>query len=130
MYRKRYNMHAPERIFQGLMLMMLLSLLQPMNSLAGSPQKGLVRSGVMEIEGKTDHSIVVSERTFSVIEATSVFDESGKRINLDDLAVPCTAKIEYQLRMDSSPLCLKIQVKELRSSSRRDWSSSDYERTK
>ncbi len=69
---------------------------------------GLVRSGSMTIEGKSDDAVIVSERHFVVTEATTILDINGNRIRLSDLPIPCEGEIQYQLRMDQDPLCLKI----------------------
>ena len=123
---KLYKLHCSERIYAGFILLMFFSLLQPLGSAIGSSH-AVTRSAVMTIMGKTSDAVISSERHFLVSESTVIFDESGQRIGLDDLAVPCTAQVKYQLRMDKSPLCLKIYVKKLENVSRREWSSSDHE---
>lgn len=111
----------------GLIVMMILLLLQPAIGLAGSTSKGPTISDTLDITGKSNHAVIVLERNFVVSESTSIFDKSGKEIGLDDLAVPCTAEIEYQLRMDQDPLCITIRVKKLLSGATPYWSSSEHE---
>ena len=123
---KFYKVHYLKRIYTGLILLMFFSLLQPISSAIGSSH-AVTRSAVMTIMGKTSDAIVISERSFIVSKTTAIFDESGKQIGLNDLAVPCLAVVEYQLRMDQDPLCLKILVKKEGKNSRSDLSSSDHE---
>ena len=72
---------------------------------------GRLKSATMTIELKTDDAIVSRERQFVVDESTVILDASGRGIELSDLPVPCQAEVEYELRMDQDPLCLKIAVK-------------------
>ena len=67
-------------------------------------------SGTIELKTKT--SVVVVERSFSVTEETVILDKDGKKIPLAELHVPCEAVIEYRLRMDEDPICLKIIVRQ------------------
>jgi hypothetical protein len=71
---------------------------------------GPVSSFSGTIELKTNSSVVVVERSFSVTEETVIVDKDGKEIPLAELHVPCEAVIEYRLIMDKDPLCLKIIV--------------------
>ena len=120
------KIHYSVRVFSGLVFLMLFSLLQPVSSVvAGS--HAITRSAVVTIMGKTTDAVTISERDFMVSGETVILNEMGEKIDLNDLAVPCTAEVEYQLRMDKSPLCLRIYVKKLEDLSRQDWSSSDYE---
>ena len=93
----------------------------PVMVFAESPPKGSVRSGSMTIEGKSNNAIVVGERHFIVAESTTILDLSEKKIQLSDLPVPCEARIEYQLRMDQDPLCLRIIVERLLEGSSKVW---------
>lgn len=110
-----------------LIVMMILLLLQPAVGLAGSTSKGLTVSNTLNITGKSNHAVIVLERNFVVSESTSIFDKNGKKIGLDDLAVPCTAEVEYRLRMDQDPLCIAIRVKRLLNGATPSWSSSEHE---
>ena len=78
-----------------------------------STPESLDRLGTVTISGKTANAVCIAERHFEVTKSTIIVDMKGKDIQLSDLAVPCTAQIEYRLRMDEDPLALKITVKKL-----------------
>jgi hypothetical protein len=122
-----FKIQYSARILGGLVFLVLFSLLQPMSNAIGSSQ-AVTRSAVMTIMGKTSDAVISSERHFLVSDSTVILDRNGKRIGLNDLAVPCTAQVKYQLRMDQSPLCLSIHLKKLHKVSRKDWSSRDHEK--
>jgi hypothetical protein len=82
----------------------------------GSPKsasKSLDRSATLTISGKTADTVLIAERHFAVTESTTIINIKGKKIRLSDLSVPCSAQIEYRLRMDEDPLALKITVKKV-----------------
>jgi hypothetical protein len=86
---------------------------------AQSPSStGLVRSGLMTIEGKSNDAVISGERHFVVTETTAILDVTGKRIELSDLAVPCEVEVKYELKMDQDPLCLRIKIRSLPEGSR------------
>ena len=118
--------HHSARVYRGLTLLILIFLLQPISTALGSSH-GITRSAVVTIMGKTTDAVTISERNFVVSESTVIVDVSGEKISLNDLAVPCTAEVKYQLRMDKDPLCLQIHVQKLQNVSRQNWSSSDQE---
>lgn len=66
-------------------------------------------SAIIELKG--ENRIVILERSYLVTEKTIILDEKGKNIRLDQLPTPCEAVVKYQLRIDQSPLCLKISMK-------------------
>ncbi len=82
----------------------------PAMVVAQDPPKEGIRSGTMTIKDKTDKAIVVGERHFLVTEDTTILDVKGEKIQLKELTIPSYAKIEYQLRMDEDPLCMKITI--------------------
>ncbi|MBW1997168.1 MAG: hypothetical protein JRJ29_04295 [Deltaproteobacteria bacterium] len=71
---------------------------------------GMTRSQEVRIEGKTYDAVIVTERHFRVTLETQVFDLRGKRISLNELPVPCKAKIKYRLRMDEDPELVSVAV--------------------
>lgn len=94
-------------------IVMVLSLAIADNVLAERPSSParLIRSGSMTIEGKSDDAIISGERRFVVGESTTILDAYGKRIGLADLSVPVKAEVQYELKMDQDPLCLRIVIK-------------------
>jgi hypothetical protein len=83
----------------------------PVTGFAKSPPKGLIRSGLVKTDGKANTALIVKERHFSVTESTTILDNKGKKIQLDNLPIPCKAKTRYRLRMDQDPEALKVVVK-------------------
>jgi hypothetical protein len=80
--------------------------------LATSPSPvELVRSASVTIQGKSNDAVIASERHFIVTESTTILDANGNKIALSELPIPCNGEIEYQLRMDEDPLCLRIMLK-------------------
>jgi len=65
------------------------------------------------IESKGDGGIKIAERRYAVMESTTILDMSGKVISLCDLKVPSEAVVEYRLREDQDPVCVKIENKRL-----------------
>lgn len=100
-------------------ILLVTCLLFAATALAQSPSStGLVRSGSMTIEGKSNDAIISGERRFVVTETTAIVDVTGKRIELSDLPVPCEVEVKYELKMDQDPLCLRIKVTSLPEGSR------------
>ena len=73
-----------------------------------SSSVGSVRSGSVTIQGKSNDAVIAGERHFIVTESTTILDANGNKIALSELPIPCNGEIEYQLRMDEDPLCLRI----------------------
>ncbi|NVL92102.1 MAG: hypothetical protein HWN71_03595, partial [Desulfobacterales bacterium] len=82
--------------------------------------------GLVKIDGKTNTAIIVKERHFSVTELTTILDVKGKKIQLDDLPIPCKAKIRYRLRMDQDPEALKVVVKKAFRGSSTAWAPREH----
>ena len=70
-------------------------------------------SETVTIESKGDGGIIIAERRYVVMESTTILDVSGKAISLCDLRVPSEAVVEYRLRKDQDPVCVKIENKRL-----------------
>jgi hypothetical protein len=124
-----HKTHAFPKTYLVLLFLLGSLLLQPLSHAAADAPE-ITRSAVVTITGKTSDAVMVSERSFPVTDATVLFDEKKQRISLDDLPVPCSAQVRYQLRMDKSPLCLEIQVKKKMKGATKYWSSSDKEGSK
>ena len=65
------------------------------------------------IESKDDGGIIIAERRYVVMKSTTILDISGNAISLCDLRVPSEASVEYRLRKDQDPVCVKIENKRL-----------------
>ncbi len=81
--------------------------------LAETPGDQTIVSETITIESKGDGGIIIAERRYAVMESTTILDVSGKAISLCDLQVPSEAVIEYRLRKDQDPVCIKIENKRL-----------------
>ena len=81
--------------------------------LAETPGDQTTISERVTIESKGDGGIVIAERRYEVKESTTILDISGKTIPLCDLRVPSEAVVEYRLRKDQDPVCVKIENKRL-----------------
>ncbi|MEJ2723283.1 MAG: hypothetical protein P8175_01310 [Deltaproteobacteria bacterium] len=103
------------RIFLWLALLVLLLVLlfNPAVGFGGAAEEGMVRTGIVEIRGKTSDTIIVGERHFLVSESTRILDINGKEIPLIDLRVPCEAELKYRLIVDKKPVSLQVTVKRL-----------------
>ena len=65
------------------------------------------------IESKGDGGIVIAERRYAVTKSTTILDVSGETIPLCDLRVPSEAVVEYRLRKNQDPVCVRIENKRL-----------------
>lgn len=81
--------------------------------LAETPVDQTTISETVTIESKSDGGIVIAERRYAVLKSTVILDISGKTIPLCDLRVPSEAAVEYRLRKDQDPVCVKIENKRL-----------------
>ncbi len=81
--------------------------------LAETPEDQTTVSETVTIESKGDGGIIIAERRYAVMESTTILDMSGKVISLCDLKVPSEAVVEYRLREDQDPVCVKIENKRL-----------------
>jgi hypothetical protein len=70
-------------------------------------------SETVTIESKGDGGIIIAERRYVVMKSTTILDISGKAISLCDLRVPSEALVEYRLRKDQDPVCVRIENKRL-----------------
>lgn len=80
---------------------------------AETPGDQTTISETVTIESKGDGGIIIAERRYAVMESTTILDVSGKAISLCDLRVPSEAVVEYRLRKDQDPVCVKIENKRL-----------------
>ena len=81
--------------------------------LAETLEDQTIVSEAVTIESKGDGVIVIAERRYVVMESTAILDVTGKAISLCDLRVPSEAVVEYRLREDQDPVCIKIENKRL-----------------
>jgi hypothetical protein len=109
----RGHMSRPIVLWVVFLLLLFFLISKPAIGFSESLPKGFLRTAIVEVRGKTHHSIFVGERHFLLTEKTTFLDLNGKNMELGDLAVPCKADITYLLRMDEDPLLLKVVVKEL-----------------
>jgi hypothetical protein len=100
-------------LWLALLILLLVLLFNPAVGFGETAQKGIVRTGIVKIRGKTSNTIIVGERHFLVSESTSIRDINGKEIPLIDLRVPCQAELKYLLIVDKNPVSLQVTVKEL-----------------
>ncbi|MBW2066311.1 MAG: hypothetical protein JRJ03_15485 [Deltaproteobacteria bacterium] len=99
----------------------LIALIFVLSEPVAGHSAGMTRSKEVRIDGKTYHTIIVTERHFLVTLDTQVFDLHGRKIGLDELPVPCEAKIKYQLRMDEDPELISVAVTKVFSDSTSTW---------
>ena len=102
-----------KRSFLIYVLFVFFPLQMPGPCLAESPGDQATVSETVIIESKGDGGIIISKRRYAVMEATTILDVSGKKITLCDLRVPSEALVEYQLKEDQDPVCIKIANKQL-----------------
>ena len=98
-------------------LVYVLFLFFPLQALsvcfAETPEDQTIVSEIVTIESKGDGGIVIAERRYVVMESTTILDVTGKTISLCDLRVPSEAVVEYRLRKNQDPVCVKIENKRL-----------------
>ena len=94
-------------------LLTFVSLQAPSVCLAETPKDQTILSEIVTIESKGDGEIIIAERRYAVKESTTILDVSGKKITLCDLRVPSEAVVEYRLRENKEPVCVKIENKRL-----------------
>jgi hypothetical protein len=109
----RGHMTRPIVLWVVFLLLLFFLISKPAIGLSEPLSKGFLRTGVVEVNGKTHHAILVGERYFLLTEKTTFLDLNGQNIALDALPVPCKADIKYLLRMDEEPLLLELVIKEL-----------------
>lgn len=109
----RGHMSRPIVLWVVFLLLLFFLISKPAIGFSETLPKGFLRTSVVQIQGKTHHSILVGERHFLLTKKTSFLDLNGKNIALDTLPVPCKADIKYLLRMDEDPLLLELVIKEL-----------------
>ncbi len=72
---------------------------------------GTVLSGPVMIVWKSKDAISTeNERILLVTEKTTILNEKGIIIGLDELPVPCEASLEYRFGREGHPVCLNIVV--------------------
>jgi hypothetical protein len=109
----RGHMSRPIVLWVVFLLLLFFLISKPAIGSSETLPKGFLRTAVVQIHGKTQHSILVGERHFLLTKKTTFLDLNGKNIALDALPVPCKADIKYLLRMDKDPLLLQLVIKEL-----------------
>ncbi len=109
----RGHMSRPIVLWVVFLLLLFFLISKPAIGLSETQPKGFMRTAVVQVHGKTHHSIIVGERNFLLTEKTTFLDLNGQDIALDALPVPCKADIKYLLRMDEDPLLLQLVIKEL-----------------
>lgn len=108
----RGHINRPIVLWVLFLLLLFFLIAKPGIGFPDSSPKGLIRSALVEINGKTRNAVLVTERRFEVTESTTILDLNRKNIDLDDLSIPCLANIKYRLIMDQDPVILKIVVEE------------------
>ena len=81
--------------------------------LAETPKDQTILSEIVTIKSKGDGGIIIAGQWYAVKESTTILDVSGKKITLCDLRVPSEAVVEYRLRENKEPVCVKIENKRL-----------------
>lgn len=109
----RGHMSRPIVLWVVFLLLLFFLISKPAIGFSETLPNGFLRTAVVEIQGKTHHSILVGERHFLLTKKTTLLDLDGQNIALDALPVPCKADIKYLLRMDEDPLLLQVVIKEL-----------------
>jgi len=109
----RGHMSRPIVLWVVFLLLLFFLISKPAIGFSETLPKGFLRTAVVQVQGKTDHSIILGERHFLLTKKTTFLDLNGKDIALDALPVPCKADIKYLLRMDEDPLLLQLVIKEL-----------------
>ncbi|MGD8983310.1 MAG: hypothetical protein PVH99_04695 [Desulfobacteraceae bacterium] len=109
----RGHMSRPIVLWVVFLLLLFFLISKPAIGFSETLPKGFLRTAVVEVQGKTHHSILVGERHFLLTENTTFLDLNGQNMELDKLPVPCKADIKYLLRMDEDPLLLELVIKEL-----------------
>ena len=106
-------MSRPIVLWVVFLLLLFFLISKPAIGFSETLPKGFLRTAVVQVQGKTDHSIIVGERHFLLTKKTTFLDLNAQNISLDALPVPCKADIKYLLRMDEDPLLLQLVIKEL-----------------
>ena len=109
----RGHMSRPIVLWVVFLLLLFFLISKPAIGFSETLPKGLLRTAVVEVHGKTHDAILVGERHFLLTKETTFLDLNGQNIELDALPVPCKADIKYLLRMDEDPLLLQLVIKEL-----------------
>jgi len=109
----RGHMSRPIVLWVVFLLLLFFLISKPAIGFSETLPEGSLRTAVVEVQGKTNHSILVGERHFLLTKKTTLLDLDGQNIALDALPVPCKADIKYLLRMDEDPLLLQLGIKEL-----------------
>lgn len=81
-------------------------------------------SAFMVIEAKSRHAIVASRRQFAITRQTRILDRNGKNIGIQNLPVPCKAKVDYETFTYGDPIAVKIQIKKVFPGASTNWSES------
>jgi len=108
----KFRSFFPQSIFPFLALLLFL-LSTPVMGCSNDLRGDSVESELMIIEEIENNSIVMGTDRYIVTKSTVILDMIGKKITLCDLPLPCKAEVEYRLRINDAPICLKIVVKRL-----------------
>ena len=110
---------TPERIC--IVFIALLSFFVLAAPVMSFGENGLVRTGYVRLDGKTNHSVTVGERRFMITESTLILDRHGKQIPLIDLPIPCEVNLRYRIMMNKDPVVLRLAVSKLFPHSSSSW---------
>ena len=108
---KRYKACAEQKIVLLLVFSLAFLLFSTSVGFSKSPSKEVVKTNHVTIDGKTKYGISAGKLRVWVTEATAIVDAGGMRIGLEDLYVPCRAKITYRQRVDGYPVALRIELR-------------------
>jgi hypothetical protein len=101
---------------QSVLIYVLLAFFSLQGCAASFPETPVDQTTISEtvtIDSKGDGGIIIAERRYAVLKTTTILDISGKTIPLCDLRVPSEALVEYRLRNDQDPVCVRIENKRL-----------------
>jgi len=65
--------------------------------------------------------VMVKGRPFQIVAKTEILDKEGLQISIDRLAVPCKARIIYQLLKTREPIVTRLMVQQLQPNATAAW---------
>ena len=108
---KLYKACAAQRIVLFVVFLTAFLLFTTSVGFSKSPSKEVVKTNHVTIDGKTTYGISAGKLRVLVTEATTIVDAGGTRIDLQNLSIPCSAKITYRQRVDGYPVALRIELR-------------------
>ena len=87
-----------------IMIMTILTVLLAQSVIAeDNKPTALSTSSRVEIDGGTEDQITVEDMMYSVTQDAKIYNQSGKKIELMDLQIPCIATVIYEPQAGGAP---------------------------